>query len=120
MQSFLGTNHRLPLFHIDKRFIWLEETKEHINKFLIGYMINPTLNINKAFKKQLNKCMSNIFGEIIQPHIRTTFAKNNKRVLALLLFCETRQNPMKAFKVLSCVLCTIISNYVCIDYLACE
>ena len=50
MQSLLGDNHRLPLFHMAKSFIWVEETKEHIKEFMIGYMINPTLNINKAFK----------------------------------------------------------------------
>ena len=49
LQSLLGDNHRLPLFHMDKRFIWIEETKERINRFQIVYMINPTLNINKAF-----------------------------------------------------------------------
>ena len=45
MQSLLGTNHRLPVFHVVKRFIWLEETKELNDKFSIGYMINPRLNI---------------------------------------------------------------------------
>ena len=46
----LGANHRLPLLHMDKRFIWLNETKQRINKFTIGYMINPGLNVNKDFK----------------------------------------------------------------------
>ena len=42
-------------------------------------------------------------------------------MLALLLFYEKRaDNPKKAFRVLSCVIYTIIGNYVCIDYLACE
>ena len=36
------------------------------------------------------------------------------------MFYETRKNPRKVFKVLSCVTYTIISNYVCIDYLASE
>ena len=31
---------------------------------------------------------------------------------------ETRKNAKKAFRVLSCVICTIITNYVCIDYLS--
>ena len=55
MQSLLGTNHRQPLFHMAKSYIWIEETKELINKFSIGYMINPKLNINKAFREQVNK-----------------------------------------------------------------
>ena len=83
-------------------------------------MINSKLNVNKAFIEQVNKCMNNIFGKITQPHIRTRLAKNNTRVLALLLFYETRKNPKKAFRVLSSVISTIIINYFCIDYLACE
>ena len=47
MISLLGENHRLPLFYMDKRFIWLDETKQRINGFKIGYMINKNLNINK-------------------------------------------------------------------------
>ena len=120
MLSLLRVNHRLPIFHMAKLFIWLEEKKERINKFSIGYMINLKLNINKAFIEKVNKSMNTKFGEITKPHIRTTLAKKNTRVLDLLLFYEARQNPKKYFRVLSCVIYTIISNYVCIDYLSCE
>ena len=41
-------------------------------------------------------------------------------MLALLIFYETRKCPKKFFKVLSCVIYTIIRNYVCIDYLGYE
>ena len=34
------------------------------------------------------------------------------------MFYETRKNHKKVFKVLSCVISKIISNYVCIDYLS--
>ena len=64
-----------------KRFIWIEEKKERIHKFLIGYMINPTFNINKAFREQVNKCMKNTFSAITQPHIKTTLAKKKTMVL---------------------------------------
>ena len=83
-------------------------------------MINPTLNINKVFKEQVTKCMKTTFGEIAQSHISIILAKKNTRVLALLMFYETRKNPKKVFKVLSYVIYTIIRNYVCIDYLASE
>ena len=36
------------------------------------------------------------------------------------MFYETIKNPMKAFKVLSCVIYIIINIYVCIYYLACK
>ena len=68
----------------------------------------------------MTKCIKTTFGAITKPHIRTTLAKKKTRVLALLMFYETSQTPKKAFKVLSCVIYKIISNYVCIDYLDCE
>ena len=54
-----------------------------------------------------------------QPPISKILLKKT-RVLALLIFYETRENPGKVFKVLSCVIYTIISNYLCIYYLASE
>ena len=45
-----GENHRLPLLHMVKRFIWINEAKNRINEFTIGYMINPGLNVNISFK----------------------------------------------------------------------
>ena len=45
IQSMLETNHRLPLSHMAKSYIWLEETNQRINEFYIGYMINPNLNM---------------------------------------------------------------------------
>ena len=83
-------------------------------------MINPKLNIIKAFREQMHKCMNNKFVSSKQPFIRATSAKNNKRVLELLMCYETRNNPKKGFKVLSCVIYIMISNYVCIDYIECE
>ena len=79
-------------------------------------MINPTLNINKSFREEVTECMNNTFVAITQPHIKTTLEKKKTRVSALLMFYETRKNPRKYFKVLSCVIYTIIRNYVCIDY----
>ena len=72
MLPLLGDNHRLPLFHMDKHFIWLEKTGERINEFEIGYMINPRLNVNISFKEQVGKYMNTKFGELTQPFIKTT------------------------------------------------
>ena len=47
--------------------------------------------------------------------------KDNTRVLALVMFYENRKkNTRTMFRVLSCVIYTIISKYVCIDYLGYE
>ena len=82
-------------------------------------MINKKLNIKKSFREQVQKCMNNTFGPRNKPFIETTLAKNNTRVLVILMFYEIRKNPKKSVKMLSCVIYTIISNYVCIDYIAC-
>ena len=75
IQSLLWTNHRLPLSHIDKSYIWLEETNELINEFSIGYTINPKLIINKDFKEQVTKCMKTTFGEMTKQHITKILSK---------------------------------------------
>ena len=93
IQYLLGTNHRLPLSHMVKSYIWIEETNECINEFSIGYMINPTLSINKYFKEQVTKFMKNTFDAMTQQHI--SFRK--KRVLALFMFYETRQKNQRNF-----------------------
>ena len=49
MQSLSGTNRRIPLLHMAKSYIWLEETNQRINEFSIGYVMNPNLHKNKAF-----------------------------------------------------------------------
>ena len=75
MLSLLGANHSLPLFHMAECLIWINETNQRINKFMIGYMINPCLNVNKAFREQVEKCMYTKFGEIKQPFIKDTLEK---------------------------------------------
>ena len=57
----LGTNHRLPLSNMARSYIWLEETNQRINYFSIGYMMNPTLYINKVFREQVKVCLKTIF-----------------------------------------------------------
>ena len=61
MLSLLGANHCLPLFHMPKCFIWLNETKQCINKFTIVYMINPHLYINKAYREKVHTFMNTTF-----------------------------------------------------------
>ena len=43
MQSILVANWRMPLLHMSKSYIWIEETNQGINEFSFGYMTNPTL-----------------------------------------------------------------------------
>ena len=121
MLSLLGANHRLPLFHMAKRFIRINEAKQRINDFTIGFMINTGLNVNKAFREQVEKYMYTTFGETTQPLVKSTLVKKNTSLLALIMFNETRaNNPRKAYRVLSCVIYTITENCICIDHLACQ
>ena len=71
----LGAYHCLPLLRMAKSFIWIEETKELINEFSIGYKINPILNINISLKEQVTKFMKTTFGAIIKPHISKILEK---------------------------------------------
>ena len=90
MLPLLGANNRLPLLHMAKRFIWIEETGKIINEFEIGYMINPSLYLNKTFREQVEECLNTIFGELTQPFIKAILSKKYTSVLALIMFYETR------------------------------
>ena len=121
MQSLLGNNCRMSLLYMSKSYIWIEETNQHINEFSIGYMMNKDLHKNKAFKEQVKGCLKNTFGPSTNIHIGKILLKKNTRVLVLVIFYENRKKiTRKMFRVLSCVIYTIIGKYVCIDYLGSE
>ena len=102
-----------------KRFISIHKAKKRINEFTIGYMIDPGSTVNKTFREKVEKCMLTTFGKITQPFIKSTLSKNNTCVLSLIMFYETSADKI-AHRVLSFFIYTIIKNYVCIDYLACQ
>ena len=101
-----------------KSCIWLEETNQLINEFYIGYTMNPNLHKNFVFKEQVKGCLKNTFCPSTNIHIGKILLKTNTRVLALVMLYENRGgDTRKMFRVLSCVIYTIINKYVCIDYL---
>ena len=53
-------------------------------------MIDLGLNVNKASRKQVEKCMYTTFSEIKQPFIKAKISKKNTSVLVLRMFYETR------------------------------
>ena len=75
MQYLLGANCRMPLLHMSKSYICLEETNQHINEFSIGYIMNPSVNRNRAFKYQVKVCLENTFGPDTNTHIVKTLSK---------------------------------------------
>ena len=111
IQSILVDNCRMPLLHISKISIWIEETNQCINEFSFGYMMNPTLFKNRDFKEQVKVCFKNTFGPDTTSHINKILMKKNTRVLALVIFSESGKTIIrKLFRVLSCVIYTIINK----------
>ena len=51
--QLLGINHCLPLLHMSKKFVYINNIEERIYYFAIGYMVNPILHVNKVFKEQV-------------------------------------------------------------------
>ena len=51
--ALLGVNHSQPILHMYKIFVYIYTTDKQINQFEIGYMINPTLQVNKVFREQV-------------------------------------------------------------------
>ena len=65
--------------------------------------------------------MKTKFGAITQPHISKILLKINTWMLALIMSYETRaDSPKQYFRVLVFVIYTMIKNYICSDYLACQ
>ena len=75
MHSMLGDNCRMPLLHMSKSYIWLEETNQRINDFSIGYMMNQTLYKDRAFKVQVKVCFKHIFVPDTTSHINKILQK---------------------------------------------
>ena len=118
MESVLGDNFRIPLINMSKRKFYIEETNERINEFSFAYMFNPTLHTKKVFKDQVKACLGNTFGADTNKHINNILLRHNTRVISLIVnYDHGSFSARKLFKVLSCVIYTIIDKYVCIDYL---
>ena len=54
----VGVNNRQPILHIPKIMVQFYYTDESINQFVIGYMINTSLNCNKVLREKVEKCLS--------------------------------------------------------------
>ena len=68
-----------------------------INLFSIGYMINPSLHVNKLIREQFEKLLNAEFYEKTMETIRGCLKNNNTCVIALIMFYEN--NGVKQKKV---------------------
>ena len=75
MESMLVANCCMPLLHMSKSYIWIEETNQRINEFYFGYILNPTLYTNKFFIKKVKACFKNTFGKDTNSHINILLQK---------------------------------------------
>ena len=57
----LGVNNCLHILNISKRIIHIYSTENTVHQFAIGYMINPYLSINNAFRTQVQNIWVVIF-----------------------------------------------------------
>ena len=60
-------------------------------------MNNQGLNVKKAFRYQVEKCIYFTYGEITKLSNKATLSKDNTSVLALIMFHGTRNKIPRKF-----------------------
>ena len=92
----VGVNYCQPILHVSKIMVHCYYTDETIDKFAIGYMINPSLNRNKVFRVQVEKCLSISFDSMTMENIRYCLKNKNKCVMALIMNYENNGGMQKS------------------------
>ena len=70
--------------------VHIYSTDEWINQFAIGYMINPSLHINKLFRQQVEKFLNATFHEKTMVTIIYVMKNKDTCVIALIFFYEKK------------------------------
>ena len=78
-------------------------------------MLNPELNITKAFKVQAEINIEISFSAGTMMPVRKLLPKGNTRLFTLIFFYESRKNTK--FKVLSSIVYFIMDDIVCVDFM---
>ena len=120
LMPIVGLNHRLPILHMNKIMLHIYTSCKIMNQFTIGYMIKPSLRFNNAFRTQVEKCLDYSFYIRTMKTIKNVLMDNNTSVMSLIMINEKMEKYKKIYSVLSCVVYTLIENYVCIDYMSCQ
>ena len=58
--AIVGVNYCLPILYMSKTFVYVNSIEKLLNQFLIGYMVKPTLNVNKVFRDQVENSWKKI------------------------------------------------------------
>ena len=89
LMPIVGVNIHLPILHMSKIMVHIYTTDKTVHQFYIGYMINPSLHINKIFKTQVEKCLGCSFSIKIIQSIKTFLMNKNTTVMELIMIYET-------------------------------
>ena len=95
LMSIVGFNHCLPILHLSKIIVHINSTEKTIHKFVIGYMINPSLHINRIFREQVEKFLDCSFSIKTMKTIRDCLMNKNTSVMALIMIYETGVKEIK-------------------------
>ena len=68
--------------------VYLYATYGKINQYAIGYMINPSLHINKMFREQVEKFLKATLHENTIEPIRYVMKNKDTCVIALIMFYD--------------------------------
>ena len=60
--TIVGVNNLLPILHMYKIMVHFYTTGKTINQFVIGYIINPSLQFNKILKTQVENFLGYYFS----------------------------------------------------------
>ena len=72
----------------------MNSTEKRINQFAIGYMVKSALHVNKVFREQVEKYLSETFHQITMTGIRNV---KKKCVIALVMFLRTEQTIQRKY-----------------------
>ena len=68
-----------------------------MNQFAIGYIINPTLQVNKVFIENVEKFLRATFHENKMENIKDVMKKKDTCVIALISFYENKGKNRKKY-----------------------
>ena len=84
-------------------------------------MINPYIHINRVFREQVQKGLGCYLSTKTMKAIIYFLLNKNSYVMALIMIYENSGKGIrKVYRMLGCVVYTLIDNYVCIYYLSCQ
>ena len=90
---------------MSKTFVYITSKEKLNNQSAIGYMVKPTLYMNKVFKEQVENCLKETFFSSTMSGIINFSNKDNTCFIALvILYYNRTTNPIKVFRMLSCVI----------------